>query len=73
MENDITLAELSKSLHEFQNKKSPGCDKLSKEFYQCFWKELGPMLLETLNYCKERKLLTQTQRRGTISLLHKKS
>ena len=55
MENDITLAELSKSLNEFQNNKSPGCDGLTKEFYQCFWKELGPMLLETLNYCKQRK------------------
>ena len=38
MENDITLAELSKSLNEFQNNKSPGCDGLTKEFYQCFWK-----------------------------------
>ena len=28
--------------------------------------------METLNYCKERKLLSQTQRRGKISLLHKK-
>ena len=72
MERELTLSELRTSLQQFKNNKTPGCDGLSKEFYIAFWNEIGPKMLETFNYCKERKLLTQTQRRGVITLLQKK-
>ena len=71
LESEITLHDLTKSLRDFESNKTPGCDGLTKEFYVTFWTVLGPKILETLRYCKERKLLTQTQRRGVITLLHK--
>ena len=72
METEITLKELTNSLEEFENNKTPGCDGLTKEFYVAFWNHLGPILLQTLQFCKEQKSFTQSQRRGVISLLHKK-
>ena len=72
MEAEITIKELKDSLDEFENNKTPGCDGLTKEFYATFWNLLGPILLQTVQFCKEKKLLTQSQRRGVISLLHKK-
>ena len=71
LDSVITLHELTKSLKDFQNNKTPGCDGLTKEFYTAFWPALGPKILETFNFCNDRELLTQTQRRGIITLLHK--
>ena len=72
MEAEITIKELKDSLDEFENNKTPGCDGLTKEFYATFWNLLGPILLQTVQFCRGKKLLTQSQRRGVISLLHKK-
>ena len=52
-DRDISLNELKASLDDFSNNKTPGSDGLSKEFYVAFWHEMGPILLETLNFCKE--------------------
>ena len=72
LEGPITLEELTKALKSFANNKTPGCDGLTKEFYVTFWQELAPILLETLNYCSQRHLLTNSQRRGVLTLIHKK-
>ena len=71
MEAEITLKELTDSLNEFENNKTPGCDGLTKEFYVTFWNIIGPKLLQTLQFCQDNDLLTQSQRRGIISLIHK--
>ena len=71
-EGNITLEECWMALKEFKSNKSPGCDGLTSEFYQKFWEVLGPKLVETLNACKERGYLSQSQRRGVITLLEKK-
>ena len=72
METQLTLDELTKSLKQFSNNKTPGSDGLSKEFYETFWTLLGPILLQTFNYCFETGTLSVSQRKGVISLLHKK-
>ena len=71
LEGPITLEELTKALKSFENNKTPGCDGLTKEFYMTFWHDLAPVLLETLNYCTQRHLMTNSQRRGVITLIHK--
>ena len=71
LEGPITLEELTKALKSFENNKTPGCDGLTKEFYMTFWHDLAPVLLETLNYCTQRQLMTNSQRRGVITLIHK--
>ena len=54
------------------NNKSPGNDGFTKEFYVCFWGELGSFLVRTLNFCHEVGELTSSQRQGVISLIEKK-
>ena len=60
------------ALKEFKPNKSPGCDGLTSEFYQTFWNDIGPKLVSTLNTCKRTGHLSQSQRRGVITLLEKR-
>ena len=52
-EGNVTLQECFDCLKYFKNNKLPGCDGLLIEFYKTFWKEIGPKLVETLNYSKK--------------------
>ena len=67
----IRLLDLGVSLNLMKNGKSPGCDGLTVEFYKHFWSNLGTKLLETLIYADEKGELSQSQKRGVITLLHK--
>ena len=52
--------------------RAPGLDCLSVEFYRTFWNDLKEFLVDTLNYCYEQEEMTNTQKLGVISLIHKK-
>ena len=52
--------------------KSPGSDGLPAEFYNFFWDEIGEALVEVLNFCFTKGLLTESMRLAIISLLYKK-
>ena len=52
--------------------KSPGSDGLPAEFYNFFWDEICDTLLEVINFCFNRGLLTESMRLAIISLLYKK-
>ena len=65
------MHDLTASLNMMKNGKSPGCDGLTVEFYKYFWSIIGTKLLETLIYAAEKGELSQSQRRGIITLLHK--
>ena len=71
-EGYVTLKECYESLSSFKPNKSPGCDGLPAEFYLTFWQEIGTKLVECLNYCLEKNILSLSQRRGVITLLEKK-
>ena len=71
MNGRISLTECSKALQDFKCNKTPGSDGLSIEFYRTFWKEMGPILVEVYNSCKDKNILTTSQRRGVIAILHK--
>ena len=71
-EGYITVEECKKALDTMQNGKSPGCDGLTAEFYKTFWPLVGPLLVDTLNYSAEHGELSQSQKRGVITLLQKK-
>ena len=47
-------------LSAMQNNKTPGNDGLTKEFYVCFFNELGKLLVETLNFSHENGELSTT-------------
>ena len=71
-EGSITLTECTEALKTFKKHKSPGCDGIPAEFYILFWPEIGPKLVESLNYSCENGLLSLSQRRAIITLLEKK-
>ena len=68
----VTLAECYESLKSFKPNKSPCSDGLPAEFYLAFWTDIGPKLVECLNFCKNKGELSLLQRRGMITLLEKK-
>ena len=59
----VTLAECYELLKRFKPNKSPGSDGLLAEFYFAFWTKIGPKLVECLNFCKNKGLLSLSQRR----------
>lgn len=49
LEKDLTLEELKDALASFADKKSPGEDGFTKEFYQTFFNLIGKELLNSYN------------------------
>ena len=52
--------------------KSPGNDGLNKEFYVCFFAEVGSLLVSTLNFCHDKGELTSSQKQAVITLIEKR-
>ena len=48
-EGIISGAEVFKTLKSMENNKSPGIDRLSKEFYECFWDEIKKLFLASIH------------------------
>ena len=49
LEGHITLAELTNTLRNMKNNKSPGTDGYSCEFFKVFWKKIGNFVLRSIN------------------------
>ena len=71
LEGDIKLDELSKSLKNMKNEKSPGLDGFTVEFYKFFWLDLKHFILRSLNYGYRNGSLSITQKQGIITCLPK--
>ena len=54
-----------------QNNKSPGSDGITTEFYKIFWNDIKLYLINSLNYSNQIGELTELQKQGIITLLHK--
>ena len=67
----MTLEELKDALASFADKKSPGEDGLTKEFYQTFFDLIGKDLLNSYNASFHKGSLSITQKRGSITLIPK--
>ena len=57
-ENDLTEDKLLISLKSMQNNKTPGNDRLRKEFYETFWNEIKHVFLKSLKQAKEKGQLS---------------
>ena len=55
-----------------ENCKTPGNDGLTKEYYICFFKQLGRLLVSTLNYSFYHGEMSTSQRQAIIVLIQKK-
>ena len=72
LEEPLSVDECHKALTNMKSDKSPGSDGLPAEFYNFFWEVIGEALVEILNFCFDRGLLTESMRLAIISLLYKK-
>ena len=49
LEGELKLEELTKTLKNMQNNKTPGIDGFPAEFFKVFWTKLGKWVLRALN------------------------
>ena len=69
LEEPLSAEECQKALTNMKSDKSPGSDGLPAEFYNFFWDEIGDTVVDVLNFCFNRGLLTESMRLAIISLL----
>lgn len=70
--NDLlTFEECEKTLGMMKNNKTPGNDGLTVEFYKCFWKHIGTIVVDSFNFSYEYGQLSSSQRQAVIVLLDK--
>lgn len=71
LEGFLTLQEISDTLKNMKNGKSPGLSGFSAEFFKVFWKQLGAFILRSLNYGYKIGELSITQKQGIITCIPK--
>ena len=71
-EGKLTLKECWETLNSIKNNKSPGNNSFTKEFYVCFFGDLGSILVKTLNYSYDEGELSSSQKQAVITLIEKK-
>ena len=70
-EGPLTLAEACEALR-CSNRKSPGIDSLTVEFYAQFWDKLGELLVDVFNQGLERGDLPESMKASVTRLEHNK-
>ena len=60
------------ALSKFPNRKTPGNDGLTPEFYKKFWNLLGRLLTDSLNHSYIHGELSNSQKQAIIRLIEKK-
>ena len=73
LDKDITAKEIREALSRLQNKKSPGSDGLTKEFYDFFWQDIEDHYLDCLKECEASGEMTLSQKLGLIRISYKKN
>ena len=61
-EEDLTEKDLCDSLKSIQNDKSPGNDRLIKEFYETLWNERKEIFTDSVSETKEKGRLSTSQK-----------
>lgn len=67
---EFSIDELREAVMRAEKNKAPGIDGITSDFYQSFFKTLGPLMLGYLNDIKIHGL-SKNQKIGIISLIHK--
>ena len=71
LEGPITYQEALKSLKAMKNRKSPGADGFTVEFFKFFFGDIGNFLVRSINEGFEKSQLSVTQRQGVIICIPK--
>ena len=70
-ENKISETDLFDSMKSMSNNKTPGKDRLTKEFHETLWDELKTPLMESVNQAFHTEILSISQRQAIIKLIAK--
>ena len=68
----LTVDECYKSLQLFESNKSPGNDGLTAEFCRAVGKNLGNLMVDSLNYSYDYGELSNSQKEAIITLIEKR-
>ena len=71
LEGEITYSELSETLKNMKNGKSPGQDGFTFEVFKFFWIDISYFILRSLNYGYRCGNLSASQKQGVITCLPK--
>ena len=71
LEGLLTLDEISDSLKNMKNGKSPGSDGFPAEFFKVFWRQLGGFVLRSLTEGFVNNEMSTTQKEGVIICIPK--
>ena len=71
-EGKITLQNCWETLVSMKDGKSPGNDGLTKEFFVCFFGEVAPLLIQSLNYSFTVAELSTSQKQAVITLIEER-
>ena len=71
LDNPLTLTEISEALKDMSNFKSPGLDGFTTNFYKFFWVDIKDCLFDSYIYSIQHGELSDSQRRGLLSLIPK--
>jgi hypothetical protein len=71
LEGLITMAELTTSVKNLKNDKSPGSDGFTSEFFKFFFSDLKQFMLRSINCGFLRGEMSTTQRQGIITCIPK--
>jgi exonuclease III len=71
-EGMIDTDETGRALSDMRNGSAPGCDGLTTDFMKFFWGKVKTMVVNSFNSAFREGELSTTQRRGVITLVHKR-
>ena len=68
----ISLEEVTYSLQQISNNKTPGSDGFTAEFYKFFWPQIEDIVFDSFVYAYNTGELSIEQRRGILNIIPKK-
>ena len=71
LEGPLTIDELGIALKKMKNNKTPGIDGFPSEFFKVFWVKLKYLVLNALNHCYEKGMLSISMRQTIINCIPK--
>ena len=73
IEGLLTYEEISKTLYNMKNEKSPGISGFAAEFFKVFWRDIGQFVLRSLNYGYMKGELSISPKQGVITCIPKEN
>ena len=71
-EGKLTLQNCWDALNSMKSGKTPENDGLTKEFYVCFFGEVAPLLVNSLNYSFKVGEFSMSQKQAALTLIEKR-